>query len=638
MSKSTEIFCRIPRSVDLIHDFEDITPAPKANAECRVAKYSSNGKYFAYTQPNEVVILDTTTKAKLYHRIEMNEVFDILFSPNGTYLCLWCKPIQINKENGTWNNNLKIFNLNTKSIVVEWSQRHQAGWKPQFTSDEKIFCKGFNQKEIHFFEIDSNSDATININQPNYKYKVADPKAPFNCFEISPGKNPSIAVFIPEKSGKPANVSIYNIPNFSQPTCSKNFFKAERCQLNWNCLGTALLALASTDHDTSNQSYYGETNLYLLGIAGSYDSRIDLKREGPIHDITWSPTAREFAVSYGYMPSETTFFDARGNAIHSLPTAPRNTILYSPHAKFVLVAGFGNLQGTVDVYDRQNKFSKVVTFEASNTSVCEWSPCGRFILTATTSPRLRVDNGLKIWHASGKLIYMKEYQELYSIGWKPQELSTFPHLKTLEPAPEAHESAKEYLAKHAAKTNAAVKKPAGAYRPPHARGSSMTPTSSLHELENNRRSTGITPPPGLTRNGVNPVSGRPRTVVGAAPAVEKESKAAAKNRRKREAKKQQGEKGATPEVAEPSPAASPSPAPVAAAAAAVAPAQASGYVIGNVASLEEKKIRSLLKKLRAIEQLKMKQASGETLEDTQVIKISKEDEIRQELTILGWQE
>lgn len=34
----------------------------------------------------------------------------------------------------------------------------------------------------------------------------------------------------------------------------------------------------------------------------------------------------------------------------------------------------------------------------------------------------------------------------------------------------------------------------------------------------------------------------------------------------------------------------------------------------------------------------MKQASGETLEDTQVIKISKEDEIRSELQTLGWNE
>ena len=58
------------------------------------------------------------------------------------------------------------------------------------------------------------------------------------------------------------------------------------------------------------------------------------------------------------MPVDTTFFDARGN--HIIITSCRNTILYSPHARYVLVAGFGNLQGIVDVYDRQNKFSKIV--------------------------------------------------------------------------------------------------------------------------------------------------------------------------------------------------------------------------------------------------------------------------------------
>lgn len=27
----------------------------------------------------------------------------------------------------------------------------------------------------------------------------------------------------------------------------------------------------------------------------------------------------------------------------------------------------------------------------------EWSPCGRYLLTAITAPRLRVDNGLRIF-------------------------------------------------------------------------------------------------------------------------------------------------------------------------------------------------------------------------------------------------
>ncbi|CAI5758962.1 unnamed protein product [Candida verbasci] len=616
MSKSTEIFCRLPKSIELIQDYQDVTPLPKPNLEVRCALYSSNGERFAYTQPNEVFIIDTTNIAKLYHSIKLDsdEIFDLNFSPQGTYLCLWCKPAQID---AVWNNNLKIFNLVTKTFIAEWSVRNQNGWKPQFTSDESIFARGGinNNQQIFFYEIDPKSEDVININTPTYRYKS---ELSYSTFQISPGKNPAIAIFIPEKSGKPANVSIYNIPNFNSPICFKNFFKAEKCQLKWNVLGTAVLALSSIDHDKSNKSYYGETNLYLLGIAGNYNSRIDLKREGPIHDITWSPTAREFAVNYGYMPSETTFFDARGNAIYSLPVPlPRNTILYSPHAKFVLVAGFGNLQGQVDVYDRQNKFNKVVTFEASNTSVCEWSPCGRFILTATTSPRLRVDNGLKIWHASGKLIYINEFNELYSIGWKPQDLGKFPPLKILEPAPESHDSAKEYLKKKegANGANAAPKK-MGAYRPPHARNSnsSTTTSSSLQQRElQNQIKNG---PPGLTRTKVVP---------GAAPVVEKESKAAAKNRKKREAKSNKqadekenndSDKTSTPE-----------------------PVNGQGQgVIGGVASLEEKKIRSLLKKLRAIEQLKMKQANNETLEATQLIKIQKEDEIRSDLLSLGWNE
>jgi len=47
-------------------------------------------------------------------------------------------------------------------------------------------------------------------------------------------------------------------------------------------------------------------------------------------------------------------------------------------------------------------------------------------------------------------------------------------------------------------------------------------------------------------------------------------------------------------------------------------------------------MRSLLKKMRAIDDLKMRQASGEKLEDTQVKKISTEESIRKELESLGF--
>jgi len=55
-------------------------------------------------------------------------------------------------------------------------------------------------------------------------------------------------------------------------------------------------------------------------------------------------------------------------------------------------------------------------------------------------------------------------------------------------------------------------------------------------------------------------------------------------------------------------------------------------------SLQEKKIRALTKKLRAIDDLKMRRAGGETLEGTQIKKMDTEDQVRSELEGLGWRE
>ncbi len=79
------------------------------------------------------------------------------------------------------------------------------------------------------------------------------------------------------------------------------------------------------------------------------------------------------------------------------------------------LAGFGNLAGKIDIYDRRT-LSKVCEIDAPNTSYCEWSPDGRSLLTATLSPRLRVDNGIKIWHCTGPLLHVHLVEELYQVG------------------------------------------------------------------------------------------------------------------------------------------------------------------------------------------------------------------------------
>lgn len=59
---------------------------------------------------------------------------------------------------------------------------------------------------------------------------------------------------------------------------------------------------------------------------------------------------------------------------------------------------------------------------------------------------------------------------------------------------------------------------------------------------------------------------------------------------------------------------------------------------GGGGNPQDKKIRALLKKLRAIDDLKMRRAGGEKLEGTQKKKMETEDEVRKELGGLGWKE
>lgn len=338
------------------------------------------------------------------------------------------------------------------------------------------------------------------------------------------------------------------MPQFNAPVSQKTFFKGDKVQLKWNQLGTTLIVLAQTEVDKTGKSYYGETTLYVLSANGGFDSRITLDKEGPIHDVSWSPNSKEFGVVYGYMPAKTTIFNQRAVATHTFPLGPRNTILFSPTGRFVLVAGFGNLAGQMDIYDLEKDYKKICTIEGGNPSVCEWSPDSKYILTATTSPRLRVDNGVRLWHVGGGVMYNEDMTELYHVTWRPQPFETFSPGDLLHPVPTPHASALAYLG-----TVKTPSKPAGAYRPPGARGTS-TPLhfkredegGAAHIVSNGTQLVGSN---GFGRQrrqvpGAEPVDNLPpgaapasAGVPGAAETDENLSKAALKNKKKREAKK-----------------------------------------------------------------------------------------------------
>lgn len=396
---------------------------------------------------------------------------------------------------------------------------------------------------------------------------------------------------------------------------------------------------------------------------------------------------------YGFMPAKTTIFNSRAVATHSFPLGPRNTILFSPQGYFVLVAGFGNLAGQMDVYDLRNGKQKLCTIEASNASVCQWSPDGKHIMTAITSPRLRVDNGVRIWHVSGGLMFNQELDELYNVLWRPQSPNLSPLEDPLYHAPNPHESALAYL-----DTVKTPSKPAGAYRPPGARGQ-ITPLAFKREDEGgaayvSNGSGGFLNEYGKPRKRVVPgaeaiLDNSDGLSKGTNIEVEEPlSKSALKNKKKREAKKA---KEAADKMSNSTPEANgtlletvlPSKSQESRERKAHEVNRSMGVTNGrprshqrhdvhhndrnqsnsnkdsaptaqaiqqsndtpqppinsasNLAgSPHDKKVRALLKKLRAIDDLKMRRAGGEKLEGTQIKKMDTEDEVRKELQSLGW--
>lgn len=99
----------------------------------------------------------------------------------------------------------------------------------------------------------------------------------------------------------------------------RSFFRANAARFFWNQQGTAVLALATADVDKTNQSYYGESSLHYLKVDGSVEGSVPLNKDGPVHDVQWSPNGKEFYAVFGFMPAKATLF-RRGRAT----ARPRN--------------------------------------------------------------------------------------------------------------------------------------------------------------------------------------------------------------------------------------------------------------------------------------------------------------------------
>lgn len=147
--------------------------------------------------------------------------------------------------------------------------------------------------------------------------------------------------------------------------------------------------------DQTGESYYGVEKLF------SYKTKAGPLEEvttyaGTIHDCQTSHSGKHFVVVSGKMPSHTILYENNKSPIRLITHDFRNYVRFSPDDKYLAVAGFGSLNGDIDVFDA-NTFEILGNTCSSHSSFLKWTTDSKFFVTATVAPKLRVDHKISVY-------------------------------------------------------------------------------------------------------------------------------------------------------------------------------------------------------------------------------------------------
>jgi len=348
---------------------------------------------------------------------------------------------------------------------------------------------------------------------------------------------------------------------------------------------------------------------------GSFDCIVTPPKPGKIEDAQWNPNGREFVLVAGSQPARSTLFDLRGEGIFDFGENHRNCVRWAPHGRFLMIGGFGNLVGEMTFWDRNKLKPMGVTEAPTPATTYGWSPDSRYFLTATTRPRMNVENSVHIFRYNGDgPLLSEEFDCLTLAQWLPGS-EAYPDRPQSPQRLKKKKSGEAKEAKPAAKSSAK-------YVPPSQRGSGGG-SFVAQQLRAQHESGGAKKLRGVRAEGAKR-AGIPGMPVGAAPKPAETLSKSAKARAKR--KKKQEEKEAKEAAAKLSSASAAAVAAASAAAPAAAPATEQAD--------PQKKLKKLRKKLQQIQALKEKREAGEALDADQLKKLEGEGLIQDEIATL----
>eukprot|EP00825_Cyclidium_porcatum_P031338 TRINITY_DN3318_c0_g1_i3.p1 TRINITY_DN3318_c0_g1~~TRINITY_DN3318_c0_g1_i3.p1 ORF type:complete len:477 (+),score=95.46 TRINITY_DN3318_c0_g1_i3:77-1507(+) len=368
---------------------------------------------------------------KLLNRISgFTQVQRISLSPKNEYLQILEK-IDINSYI------LSILKFPQLLKIAEFKQGgfNKDNWPiMKYNDDDSLgFIFDYEEKKINCLDM-----KTLN-KKLSFKTNLID------YFQISPNntKNKLFIVGIAVEHNisydkTEGSLQVFDFAQPEKPILYQPMKKAQEIILKWSSDGKYLLIQTNTFHDESNQSYYGENAVYYYNLAKNSLIKVPAY-EGPIHDLCWSPDNQQFIVISGFMPSQAILFNNECKPQFDFGKNHRNTLRWSSLGRYLIIAGFGNLSGEIDIWDTI-QLKKIGYCKSSSAISCTWSPdCQKFI-TAVLTPRLKVDNNFKVFKYNGQQIHSCNFNktELYEVNWYSRG-----QYKDRPPSPQALEETKQ---------------------------------------------------------------------------------------------------------------------------------------------------------------------------------------------------
>jgi len=266
-------------------------------------------------------------------------------------------------------------------------------------------------------------------------------------FSWSPTDN-ILAYWVAENKDVPARVVLIEIPSRVEIRAN-NLFNVASCTMHWQKSGDYLCVKVDRfskvkKEKGENPKYSGMYyNFEIFHLREKNIPKDSEEVKEAIHAFAWEPVGNKFAIIHGESPNICVSFygvktGQKPTMLKRLEKRVCNNLFWSPMGQFIVLADL-RANGILEFVDT-NDFTVMNTTDHFQVTDVEWDPTGRYVVTAVSYWKVKVDTGYWIWSFQGKIIKRNNLEGFCNFMWRPRP----PTLLSVEQQKEIRKNLKKY--------------------------------------------------------------------------------------------------------------------------------------------------------------------------------------------------